>query len=169
MIELFCEYLSVRFIWLYVLNMSRTHFKWIHTLELPERQGTPGPKLLRNLKLSDCNWNRTHNHLHTYFPVCKCLFKWLWIPLAYFGTSNLRITSPVTKLRFCACLEQVVVLECGFTLKRVRDMIKTYNLQYVFQKVSKTINVLYKLQKKLSGAPLVRFHIMLQLCLFEGF
>ena len=48
-------------------------------------------------------------------------------------------------------------------------MIKTYNLQYVFQKVSKTINVLYKLQKKLSGAPLVRFHIMLQLCLFEDF
>ena len=76
---------------------------------------------------------------------------------------------PVTKLRFCACLEQVLVLECGFTLKRVRDMIKTYNLQYVFQKVSKTINVLYKLQKKLSGAPLVRFHIMLQLYLFEGF
>ena len=76
---------------------------------------------------------------------------------------------PVTKLRFCACLEQVVLLECGFTLKRVRDMIKEYNLQYVFQKVSKTINVLYKLQKKLSGAPLVRFHIMLQLCLFEDF
>ena len=67
--------------------------QWIHTLELPERQGNPGPKLLRNLKLSDCNWNRTHNHLHTYFPVCKCLFKWLWVPLAYFGTSNLRITS----------------------------------------------------------------------------
>ena len=27
MIELICEYLSVRFIWLYVLNMSRTHFR----------------------------------------------------------------------------------------------------------------------------------------------
>ena len=26
MIELCCEYLSVRFIWLYVINMSRTRF-----------------------------------------------------------------------------------------------------------------------------------------------
>ena len=101
--------------------------------------------------LSGCGF-----HLHTLqVPICT-------LPV------------PVTKLRFAHVLSKEFLdiqatIECGFTLKRVRDMIKTYNLQYVFQRVNKTINVLYKLQKKLSGAPLVRFHIMLQLRLFEGF
>ena len=44
MIELFCEYLSVRFNWLYVLNMSRTRFRvnphsrtaWTSWNSLPE-------------------------------------------------------------------------------------------------------------------------------------
>ena len=35
----------------------------IYTLWLPECQGTPCLKQARNLKLSDCNWTRTHNHL----------------------------------------------------------------------------------------------------------
>ena len=39
----------------------------------------------------------------------------------------------------------------------------------MFKRVSKTINLLQELQNKLSGAPLVRSHVMLQLCLYDGF
>ena len=51
MIELCCEYLSVRCIWLYVLIMSRTRFRVNpHSIVLPECQGTPCSKQARNLK-----------------------------------------------------------------------------------------------------------------------
>ena len=71
------------------------------------------------------------------------------------------------KLRFCACFEHRVPWNSGkyrmwsnlikLRVKHVRNMIKTYNLQYGFEKVDKTINLLHKLQKKLSGAALVGF------------
>ena len=43
--------------------------------------------------------------------------------------------------RFRACFEQGVLdiqatIECGFTLRRVRDMIRTYSFRFLFQKPS---------------------------------
>ena len=80
MIELHCEYLSGRCIWLYVLIMSRTCFRvsphFIVALNVKEL-------LVRNRheiwSLSNCNWTRTHNHLvhkRTLNHLAK-LVKWL--------------------------------------------------------------------------------------------
>ena len=57
--------------------------------------------------LSDCNWTRTHNHL-----VHK------------------RTLNHLAKLAKCLSKEFLDIqatIECGFTLKRVRDMIRTYS------------------------------------------
>ena len=59
---------------------------------------------------SDCNWIRTHNHL-----VHK--------PLSHFTTSPSDF-APASSKEF---LDIQATIECGFTLKRVRDMIKTYS------------------------------------------
>ena len=61
MIQLCCEYLSVRCIWLHVLVMSRTRYRVnSHCLNVKEL-------LARNRceawSLSDCKWTWTHNHL----------------------------------------------------------------------------------------------------------
>ena len=72
MIELSCEYLSVRWIWLYVIMISCTHFRVnphyicvnIKELLALKRRGIWG--------LNDWNWNRTRNHL-----VCKGTLKHL--------------------------------------------------------------------------------------------
>ena len=62
MIELFCEYLPVQCIWLYVIIMSRMHFRvnllsivaWISKNSLPKT---------RNIwSLSNSNRIWTHNH-----------------------------------------------------------------------------------------------------------
>ena len=60
MIELYCEYFSVQWIWLYVLFISITRFSvnahpivaWISSNSLLDIQS-----------LSDCNRTQTHNHL----------------------------------------------------------------------------------------------------------
>ena len=70
----------------------------IHTLQLSECQETPCSKQAPYLKISDCNGTRTHNHL-----VRKRTLKHL------------------------AKLDIQATVECGYTLKLVRDMIKTYN------------------------------------------
>ena len=64
MIELCCEYLSVRCIWLYVFIMSRTRFRVnphsIVCLNVKELLARSRREIWR---WSDCNWIRTHNHL----------------------------------------------------------------------------------------------------------
>ena len=82
MIELGCEHLSVRCIWLYVLLMSRTHFRvkphsifpWMSSNSLLFARNT------RNIySLSDWNGTRNYNHLvpkRTLKHLAK-LTKWL--------------------------------------------------------------------------------------------
>ena len=61
--------------------------EWIHTLQLPECQGTPCSKQARNWSLSDWNWTRTQNHLvcnRTLNHLTKWLSvrlrtKWFWV------------------------------------------------------------------------------------------
>ena len=91
MIELCYEYFSVWCIWLYVLVMSRMHFRvnphsivaWMSKNSLLETG-------MKSEVLSDCNGTRTHNHL-----LCKRklshLVKWLWIwvPLQSLKTCNI--------------------------------------------------------------------------------
>ena len=50
MIELSCEYLSVRYIWLYVIIIHVHVPEWIYFIKLPECQGTPCSKQARYLK-----------------------------------------------------------------------------------------------------------------------
>ena len=80
MIELCCEYLSVRCIWLYGLIMSRTPFQSESTLysclNVKELLARSRREIWR---LCDCNWTRTRNHLvykRTLNHLAK-LAKWL--------------------------------------------------------------------------------------------
>ena len=60
MIELYCESLSVRCIWLYVLITSRTYFR-----VNPHSIATwlSRKSFFKTGAISDCNRTRTHNHL----------------------------------------------------------------------------------------------------------
>ena len=79
MIELCCEYLSVQWIWLYVLIMSRMHFTVnLHCGCLNAKEILAWSRH-EIWSLSDCNWTRTHNHLvhkRTLNHLAK-LAKWL--------------------------------------------------------------------------------------------
>ena len=57
MIELCCEYLSVRCTWLYVLIMSHTHFR-------------VNPHSILTYELSGCGFESSHSHLN--FRSCSC-------------------------------------------------------------------------------------------------
>ena len=64
MIELCCEYLSVRWIWLYVIIMSRTSFRVnLHSIVCPNVKELLARSRRHILSLSDSNGIRTHNHL----------------------------------------------------------------------------------------------------------
>ena len=66
--------------------------------------------------LSDCNWTRTHNHLvhkWTLNHLAK-LAKWLSVDI-----------------------------ECGFTLKRIRDMIRTYSQMHYTDKYSQHSSIIW--------------------------
>ena len=74
--------------------------------------------------LSDCNWTRTHNHLihkQTLNHLAK-LAKWLSCVVSTYLYGAFDCT-------FLSCHIHVSGwnIECGFTLKRVRDMRRTYN------------------------------------------
>ena len=61
MIELRCECLSVRCIWLYILSCLPCHVRvseWIYTLWLPECQGTPWYKLVMRASHKTVNYQR---------------------------------------------------------------------------------------------------------------
>ena len=103
---------------MYVFIMSRTrfrvnpHYSWLNVKEFLTRSRH------KIWTLSNCNWTRTHNHL-----VRKRTLNHL-AKLASCSHLN---------FRFCACFEQgflwhPATIECGFTLKRVRGMTRTYSL-----------------------------------------
>ena len=84
MIELCCEYLSVRCIWMYALVMSRTRFRvnpysivsWMSRNTLLETVARNRRDIWSS---SDCNWTRTQNQLirkQTLTYLAK-LAKWL--------------------------------------------------------------------------------------------
>ena len=88
MIELCCEYLSVRCIWLYVLIMSRTRF-------------------------------RVNPHS------------------VWFQSESTLLTLNVKFLDIQA------TIECGFTLKRVRDMMRTYSQMHRTDKYSQHSSIIW--------------------------
>ena len=57
MIELCCEYLSVWYIWLYVIIMSHTGFRENLHYILPECQGAPYLKQAAYLKIKQQEWD----------------------------------------------------------------------------------------------------------------
>ena len=77
--------------------------------------------------LSDCNWTRSHNHL-----VCK------------------RTLNHLAKL--AKWLSRVVstTIECGFTLKRERDMTRTYSQRHRTDKYSQHISIIWPLWLQIS-------------------
>ena len=85
MIELCCEYLSVRCIWLYVLIMSRTRFRV-----------------------------NPHSIVSDFAPASSKEF-----------------------------LDIQATIECGFTLKRVRDMIRTYSQMHRTDKYSQHSSIIW--------------------------
>ena len=92
MIELCCEYLSVRCIWLYVIIMSCTSFRV-----------------------------NPHSSLAKWLSVCLQT-KWLWVRI-----SLLSLKRQIWHLLWArSSLTFRQTIECGFTLKLVRDMIITY-------------------------------------------
>ena len=73
---------------------------------------------------SDRNGIRTHNHLVCKWTLNHLQTKWLWvqIPLLSLKLQISRLFRTKSSLTFRQ------LLECGFTLKCVRDMIITYSL-----------------------------------------
>ena len=80
MIELCCEYLSVRCIWLYLIIISRTSFRVnLHSVVCLNVKELLARSRHHIWSLSDCNGIRTHNHLvlkRTLNHLAK-LAKWL--------------------------------------------------------------------------------------------
>ena len=73
--------------------------------------------------LSDCNWTRTQNHLapkrtlNQFDQIAECFFK------SSCSHLNFRFRTASSK----EVLEIQATIECGFTLKRVREMTRTYS------------------------------------------
>ena len=79
--------------------------------------------------LSDCNRTQTHNHLAEWFSVhLWTKWLWVWVPLQSLKTSDF---IPVSSKEF---LDIQATIKWGFTLKRGRDMIRTYSLQWLSHK-----------------------------------
>ena len=142
MIELCCEYLSVRCIWLYVIIMTRTSFRV-----------NPHAKVCLNFKellaqsrrhiwsLSDSNETRTHNYLvrkRTLNHLAK-LVKWLGCVVSTYLYDAFDCTLLSCHVRVRVNPNSIVCLNFkellarsrrhigSFTLKLVRDMIITYS------------------------------------------
>ena len=74
--------------------------------------------MLRDKEIIDCNWTRTHNHLvrkRTLNHLARLFIQW------YSHHSDF---TPVSSKEF---LDIQATIESGFTLKRIRDIIRTYN------------------------------------------
>ena len=135
MIELCYEYLFVRCIWLYVIVMSRTRFRVNpHSLLCLNVKELVARSRHHIWSFSDSNVISTHSHLvrkrTAIYPNWPDALrtKWLWVRITLlslkFQIWNL--------LRAKSFLTFRQTIECGFTLKLVRDMIITYSqVQYM--------------------------------------
>ena len=133
MIGLCCEYLSVRFIWLYVVIMSRTRFR-VHPHPIVARMSRNSflETGAKSEVWTDCNGTWTHNYLvrKRILILAKWLSVHLWTKCCGFevrGSLQSLQTSDLAPVSSKEFLDIQAAIECGFTLKRVRDMITTYS------------------------------------------
>ena len=85
--------------------------------------------------LGDCNWTRAHNHL---------VHKWTLNHLAKLAKWLSCVVSTYLYGVFdCMFLDIHAAIECGFTLKRVRDMISTYSQMHRTDKYSQHSSVIW--------------------------
>ena len=123
--------------------------EWIHTLQLPEFQGTPCQKQARNLIFKwlrlDSNPQLTTklNHL---VSLAKCL--------SVRSRINVLVSSSPVAATFTMTSDFVSVLskefpdiqatlDCGFTLKHVREMIITYRQMHLTDKYSQHSSIIW--------------------------
>ena len=141
MIELCCEYLSVRCIWQYVIIMSHTSFRVNpHSIVCLNVKELLAQRRRHIWSLSDSNEIRTHNHLvhkQTLNHLAKLASlakwlsvrlrtKWLWVRITLLSL-KLQIWR-LLRARNSLTLRQTI--KCGFALKLVRDMIITYSTNH---------------------------------------
>ena len=120
MIELCCEYLSVRCIWQCVIMFCTSFRVNPHSIICLNVKELLAESRRHIWSLSDSNMIRIHNHLvrkRTLNHLAK-LAKWLWRLLWARSSLTFRQT-----------------IECEFTLKLMRDMIITYSHSFYLFKV----------------------------------
>ena len=138
MIELYCGYLSVRYIWLYALIMSRTRFKvnvhsivaWMPTIDCGFT--------LKSLRDMIRNYSQMHltdkysQHISIICPV------WLngWVFVYELSGCGFESRCGHLDFRYPACFEQGVTWHSGnysvWIHSCVRDMIRIYRLDWLF-------------------------------------
>ena len=150
MIELCCEYLFVRCLWLYVIIMSRTSFSVNpHSIVCLNVKELLAGSRHHIWSLSDGNLIRTHNHL-----VRKRTLNYLanlakWLSCLRTKCLWVRITLPSLKLQMWRLLPARSSLtfrqtmECGFILKLVRNMIITYSQMHRTDKYSQHSSIIW--------------------------
>ena len=158
MIELCSEYLSVWCIWLYVLVMSCTSFRVnphsdsdfvnSHSSFFRYRVWIHSERCMWHDKYIQSNapYRRTDNyseHSSIIWPV------WLnsWVLVHELSGSGFKSSCRHLNFRFCACFEQGVpwlsgTIECGFTLKGVCDMTRTYSQMHCTDKYSEHSSII---------------------------
>ena len=129
MIELYCEYLPVRCIWLYVIIMShmsiRVNQLSIVRLNVKELLSQSRSHIW---SLSDSNEIRTYNNASfAKWLSVRSRTKWLWVRILLLSL-KLQIWH-LLWARSSMTFRQTI--EWGFTLKLARDMIITYSKKFL--------------------------------------
>ena len=129
MIELYCEYLPVRRIWLYVIIMShmsiRVNQLSIVRLNVKELLSQSRSHIW---SLSDSNEIRTYNNASfAKWLSVRSRTKWLWVRILLLSL-KLQIWH-LLWARSSMTFRQTI--EWGFTLKLARDMIITYSKKFL--------------------------------------
>ena len=119
----------------YAFQSESTLYSCLNVKELLVKAGA------KFWNLSDFNWTRTHNHLvhkRTLNHLAK-LAKWLWVRVQL-QSLKFQNFAPASSKEF---LEIQATVECGLTLKRVRDMIRTYNQLHRTGKYSQHSSIIW--------------------------
>ena len=90
--------------------------------------------------LSDCNWTRTQNHLVRKRRLNRLakLTKWLSCVLStyLYGAFDYMLLSCHVRVSEWIHRVWIQIIECGFTLKHIRDMITTYSQKWWSQMIT---------------------------------
>ena len=114
-----------------ILSWNQNQFGWFSIFILISYINIPANIYLFKINnRNDCNWTRTQNHLVRNRTLNR-LVKWLSVDYKLSGSgfesssSHLNFSfAPASSKEF---LGIQATIECGFTLKRVRDMTRIYN------------------------------------------